>query len=289
MGRIRIGPARHPRPGEPRACRRAPARARLRRLRDRLRVGLLDGLPVGRAARRGSRGSTTSPCPSTRRSSAGSGHLEASGRKWSSALGALDRSAGIAAASGAEVVVFHPGFLLGRSREDAIDAVVEQLALVRERLEGKGRAVPFGIEVMGRVRDLGSLDDCVEISRRAGWVRPVIDFAHMHATSDGAFVEPEPFREALELVDARARAGRAVPHPFLGHRLRQPQRDQASSLRRGHAPRRPAPRGAGRLRPTYDGDLRVAGRDVEPGDPRRAQMIRAAPSGSRSSARRSST
>ena len=88
------------------------------------------------------------------------GHLEASGRKWSSALGALDRSAGIATTCGAEVVVFHPGFLLGRSREDAIDSVVEQLALVRERLEGKGRAVPFGIEVMGRVRDLGSLEDC---------------------------------------------------------------------------------------------------------------------------------
>jgi len=45
------------------------------------------------------------------------GHLEASGHKWSSALGALDRSAGIAAACGAEVVVFHPGFLLGRRRE----------------------------------------------------------------------------------------------------------------------------------------------------------------------------
>ena len=42
------------------------------------------------------------------------GHLEASGRKWASALGALDRSSGIAAACGAELVVFHPGFLLGR-------------------------------------------------------------------------------------------------------------------------------------------------------------------------------
>ncbi|HET8967959.1 MAG TPA: TIM barrel protein, partial [Gaiellaceae bacterium] len=106
------------------------------------------------------------------------GHLEASGRKFTSAVGALDRSAGIVAASGAELVVFHPGFLLERSREDAIDAVVEQLGMLRERLEGKGRGVPFGIEVMGRVRDLGSLSDCVEISRRAGWVRPVIDFAH---------------------------------------------------------------------------------------------------------------
>src|SRR5574338_104677 len=103
------------------------------------------------------------------------GHLETSGRKWSSAVGALDRSAGIATASGAELVVFHPGFLLGRAREDAIDAVVEQLGSLRELLEGKGRAVPFGIEVMGRVRDLGSVDDVVEISRRTGWVRPVLD------------------------------------------------------------------------------------------------------------------
>src|SRR4029434_4383261 len=117
------------------------------------------------------------------------GHLEASGRKFTSAVGALDRSAGIAAASGAEVVVFHPGFLLGRSREDAIDAVVEQLGALRERVEGKGRGVPCGIEVMGRVRDLGSLEDVVEISRRTGWVRPVLDFAHMHATSDGALVD----------------------------------------------------------------------------------------------------
>jgi len=129
------------------------------------------------------------------------GHVEASGRKFTSAVGALDRSAGIAAASGAELVVFHPGFLLGRSREDAIDAVVEQLGTLRERLEAKDRGVPFGIEVMGRVRDLGSLDDVVEISRRTGWVRPVLDFAHMHATSDGAFVSVEPFAEALESAD----------------------------------------------------------------------------------------
>jgi deoxyribonuclease IV len=129
------------------------------------------------------------------------GHLEASGRKFASAVGALDRSAGIAAASGAELVVFHPGFLLGRERSDAIDGVVEQLAGLRERLEAKDRGVPFGVEVMGRVRDLGSLDDVVEISRRTGWVRPVLDFAHLHATSDGAFVSVEPFAEALEAVD----------------------------------------------------------------------------------------
>ena len=135
------------------------------------------------------------------------GHVEPSGRKFSSAVGALDRSAGIAAACGAAPVVFHPGFLLGRSREDALDAVVEQLGTLRERLEGKGRAVPFGVEVMGRVRELGSLDDCVEIASRLDWVRPVIDFAHMHATSDGAFLEADPFVAALTKADAAIEPG----------------------------------------------------------------------------------
>ncbi len=79
--------------------------------------------------------------------------------------------------------------------------MVEQLGTLRERLEGKDRAVPFGVEVMGRVRDLGSVDDVVEIARRLGWVRPVLDFAHMHATSDGAYLEPELFETALAAAD----------------------------------------------------------------------------------------
>ena len=128
------------------------------------------------------------------------GHAER-GKKLNMATGMLDHSAGIAKAAGAELVVFHPGFLLERTREAAIDSIVEQLGELRERLERKDRAVPFGVEVMGRVREIGSLDDVIEISRRTGWVRPVLDFAHMHATSDGAYTEAEPFREALEAAD----------------------------------------------------------------------------------------
>jgi deoxyribonuclease-4 len=129
------------------------------------------------------------------------GHAER-GKKLNMAVGMLDHSAGIAKAAGAEPVVFHPGFLLGRTREDALDAVCEQLGELRDRLEKKDRAVPFGVEVMGRVNELGSLDDVIEISRRCGWVRPVLDFAHMHATSDGAFTSVEPFVEALTKADA---------------------------------------------------------------------------------------
>ena len=128
------------------------------------------------------------------------GHAER-GKKLNMATGMLDHSAGIAKAAGAELVVFHPGFLLNRTREEALDSVVEQLGELRSRLEGKDRAVPFGVEVMGRVREIGSIDDVLEISRRCGWVRPVIDFAHMHATSDGAFTDSAMFAEVLEQAD----------------------------------------------------------------------------------------
>jgi deoxyribonuclease-4 len=129
------------------------------------------------------------------------GHLERD-RKYNMATGMLDHSAGVAVACGAELVVFHPGFLLGREREVALEAVADQLGSLRERLQGKGRAVPFGVEVMGRVRDLGTLDDVIWIAEHVDWVRPVLDFAHMHATSDGAYLEADLFAEALARADA---------------------------------------------------------------------------------------
>jgi deoxyribonuclease-4 len=114
----------------------------------------------------------------------------------------LDHSAGVAAACSAELVVLHPGFLLGRTREDALAAVVEQLSELRERLEAKGRAVPFGVEVMGRVRDLGSAEDVFAIATQLSWVRPVIDFAHLHAVTDGAFTDAESFADVLAAADS---------------------------------------------------------------------------------------
>lgn len=209
------------------------------------------------------------------------GHVEPSGRKFTSAVGALDRSAGIAAASGAEVVVFHPGFLLERSREAALDAVVEQLGTLRERLEGKGRGVPFGVEVMGRVRDLGSLDDVLEISRRTNWVRPVLDFAHMHATSDGGFVGVEPFALALEAVDAVLEAG----SPFHIHfsDIAFANRNETKHLPYGEGTLRADP-----LREALDLLDRPATVISESPDERSSQAIRAVLAAGASSVERSS-
>ncbi len=127
------------------------------------------------------------------------GHL-ARDKKYRMALGMLDHSAGIAVARGAEPVVFHPGFLLGRERRQAIEDLIQQLRELRERLEGKGRAVGFGIEIMGRVRELGTPEDCFAVTAELPWVRPVLDFAHLHAVTDGAFTSVDAFAGILRLA-----------------------------------------------------------------------------------------
>ena len=112
MGRIRFGPARVPTRDSPEAA----IAALLERGYDACEIDFESGFwmeypwaeQLGEAARDADVAlSVHAPLFGFM------GHVEASGRKFSSAVGALDRSAGIAAACGAEVVVFHPGFLLG--------------------------------------------------------------------------------------------------------------------------------------------------------------------------------
>src|SRR3954465_11133006 len=212
------------------------------------------------------------------------GHAER-GKKLNMAIGMLDHSAGIAVATGAEVVVFHPGFLLGRTREHALDDVVEQLGELRARLEPKGRGVPFGIEVMGRVRELGNVDDVLEIAARVEWVRPVLDFAHMHATSDGAMTDVEAFAAPLEGADELLEPD--APFHIHFSDIQFANRNETKHLRYGEGTLRADPLGEalarvgeGRLGPgsgpggprpvraPRHGDLRVTGRGLEPGDSR---------------------
>jgi deoxyribonuclease IV len=129
------------------------------------------------------------------------GHLPGDEGKRKRAFGMIDHSAGVATVLGAELLVVHPGYLLGREREAALESVAGDLAALRERLEPKGRTVAFGVEIMGRVRELGTAEDVFWLSARLDWIRPVLDFAHLHAVTDGAFLEAEAFADVLEAAD----------------------------------------------------------------------------------------
>jgi deoxyribonuclease-4 len=168
------------------------------------------------------------------------GHAER-GKKLNMAVGMLDHSAGIAKAAGAELVVFHPGFLLGRERDAAIDSVVEQLGELRERLEKKDRAVPFGVEIMGRVRELGTAEDVFAISSRCGWVRPVLDFAHLHAVTDGGFTETAAFAAILAGADQVIEPG--APFHIHFSDIAYANRNETKHLPYGEGTLRAAPLG----------------------------------------------
>ena len=129
------------------------------------------------------------------------GHLPNDEAKRKRAFGMLDHTAGVAVACGAGLVVVHPGYLLGRTREAALESVAKDLTNLRERLEAKGRAVDFGVEIMGRVRELGTAEDVFWLASRLAWVRPVLDFAHLHAVTDGGFVEESAVVGVLEAAD----------------------------------------------------------------------------------------
>src|SRR4029079_8766554 len=169
MGKVRLGPARVP-------SRRSPKSAismLQRRGFDACEIDFEGGfwMDYDWAAEFGKQAREAKIALSVHAPIAGfMGHVERD-KKQRMAVGMLDPSAGIAKAAGAEPVVFHPGFLLGRTRAAAIKSITEQLAELRERLEGKGRAVPFGVEVMGRVREIGSIDDVCEIESRLPRVR----------------------------------------------------------------------------------------------------------------------
>ena len=173
------------------------------------------------------------------------GHADR-GKKFKMALGMLDHTAGLAKACGARLIVFHPGFLLGREREQTIADVVDQLGDLRERLEAKDRLVPFGVEVMGRVRDLGTIDDVLAIVGAVDFVRPVLDFAHMHATSDGAFLEADAFAEALAAQTPCSRPARRSTSTSATSSTRTGTRRSTSPTARGRCgPSRCATRSRG--------------------------------------------
>jgi len=166
------------------------------------------------------------------------GHVDR-GKKFKMALGMLDHTAGLARACGARLIVFHPGFLLGREREQTVADVVDQLGDLRERLEAKDRLVPFGVEVMGRVRDFGTIDDVLAIAAAVDFIRPVLDFAHMHATSDGAFVDADAFAGPLAGADAVLEPG--VPFHIHFSDIQYANRNETKHLPYGEGTLRAEP------------------------------------------------
>ncbi|MEM0368515.1 MAG: TIM barrel protein [Desulfurococcaceae archaeon] len=104
----------------------------------------------------------------------------------------------------AYVVVFHPGYYKDApSKKDALLKVISSLKNVVEYRDQLGaKNVWLGPETTGRTSQVGDLREVVEISRNLEGVRPVVDFAHIYARSNGRYVtSKEEVIEILEFIE----------------------------------------------------------------------------------------
>lgn len=103
---------------------------------------------------------------------------------------------------GGERVVVHVGSPKHLSRETAMDLCAQRLLSVREALidEGMGE-VRLCLETMGRPSVLGSLEEILFLVKLDDSFLPCIDFAHLHALTQGLMNSESAFEATLDIIE----------------------------------------------------------------------------------------
>lgn len=97
----------------------------------------------------------------------------------------------------AYIVVFHPGYYGKLSKEQAYEKVKKACIDLREKIRNNGwDSVLLGLETTGRIKQFGSLEENIKISKEVRGCVPVIDFAHIFARKGGKI----NFKEVLDKV-----------------------------------------------------------------------------------------
>ncbi len=98
----------------------------------------------------------------------------------------------------AETVVIHSGSAAKISREEAMRLSCDTLEKVIEAVGDT--PVKLGIETMGKVNQLGTLDEVIEQCRVDPHYVPVVDFGHMNAREQGLFATADDYRVVFDKI-----------------------------------------------------------------------------------------
>ena len=100
---------------------------------------------------------------------------------------------------GASRVVVHSGALLKRTRREAQDISLRSLREVIRACDGEGFGhITLCPETMGKLNQLGDLDEVLELCALDARLLPCIDFGHLYARSLGADEGREAFARMLD-------------------------------------------------------------------------------------------
>jgi hypothetical protein len=103
-------------------------------------------------------------------------------------------------ALGAPIIVAHGGATHGEPPDVLMGRITERLERVAPKVEHLG--VGLGLETAGREGNWGTLGDIALVASRFSFVRPVIDWAHIHAVTGGGLTSKEAFAQVLAFLTA---------------------------------------------------------------------------------------
>ncbi len=113
-------------------------------------------------------------------------------------LAALEHTMKLGKELGAHTVVAHTGYGRDRDAEELHALVDAGLRTIEPKVRHLG--VALGLETAGTQRAFGSLGDIAIIANNFSFVRPVIDWAHVHAISGGALTTTEAFASVIAFL-----------------------------------------------------------------------------------------
>lgn len=119
----------------------------------------------------------------------------------------------------ADRVVVHTGALMKRSRQEALQIAKASLAAVLRACDERGfQGIALCPETMGKINQLGDLDEVLELCTLDERLIPCIDFGHLYARSLGELEGHEACVRMLDRVEEVLGAERAaVFHSHFSH------------------------------------------------------------------------
>ena len=100
---------------------------------------------------------------------------------------------------GVKRIIFHPGGGYGTDRKEGLERLINALNSIESQLDTT--SIKLYPEIGGKVNQLGSLDEIIEICKRVKYARPCIDLAHLHARELGSMNTSQKIAEVLNKIE----------------------------------------------------------------------------------------
>ena len=101
---------------------------------------------------------------------------------------------------GAGTIVVHSGSAAKISRDEAMRLAGDTLVKTLEAVDTYG--IKIGLETMGKINQLGTLDEVLELCRIDSAFVPVVDFGHLNARDlGGVFVSADDYLRVFDKID----------------------------------------------------------------------------------------